>query len=723
MMEPDAIANKQSQNELAERKKAEALLNGQNRVLELVATGAPLPESLTALVRLIEEHAPGMLGSILLLDEEGVHLRHGAAPSLPPEYAAAIDGVVIGPNVGSCGTAAYCRKAVVVEDIATDPLWNEYKAVALSHGLHACWSTPIFDAERRVLGTFAMYYRQPALPQPDHLRLIDIATHTAAIVIGHHRIEVALRESEAKYRRIVDTATEGIWVLGPDTMTTFVNARMAEMLGCSGEEMNGRPLTDFIFEEDAPDHLRKMENRRQGVSENYQRRFRRKDGQTVWTLAAATPIFDDEHRFNGSFAMLTDITERKQAEEEIRTLNATLEMRVHQRTRELSESEARFRTIYDTSPVSIWQEDWTQVIQGIEELRAQGVGDFAAYFREHPEFVARALNEVKILDVNQWTLGMFAAGNKADILASLGTVFSSADTLPGFIGELNALAQGQTVYRTEMALNTVKGDMVHGLLAMAFPPPDSHSGEVLVSVIDITERKRAEEAIRTLNATLEERVLERTAQLNKAIATLNSEISERKRTEESLWESSQMLKLVLDNMPAFVFWKDRNSVYLGCNYLFAANAGLSPQEEIIGMTDLDLPWKYTEAESYRADDRRVMETGIPKLNYEETQHTADGRVTWVRTSKIPLRNPEGDVIGVLGTFEDITERMRAEEELNRLNEELELRVKERTAELAAKNAELERMNRLFVGRELRMVELKEKIAELEKKVQERNGVN
>lgn len=129
--------------------------------------------------------------------------------------------------------------------------------------------------------------------------------------------------------------------------------------------------------------------------------------------------------------------------------------------------------------------------------------------------------------------------------------------------------------------------------------------------------------------------------------------------EKAALESSQMLKLVLDHMPAFVFWKDRNSVYLGCNNLFATNAGLSSPEEIVGLTDLDLPWKSEEAENYRADDRRVMETGIPKLNYEETQHTSDGRVTAVRTSKIPLRNPDGRVVGVLGTFEDITEQKRA----------------------------------------------------------------
>lgn len=132
------------------------------------------------------------------------------------------------------------------------------------------------------------------------------------------RAKQALRESEERYRRIVDTANEGIWMLGPDTKTTFVNARMAEMLGYQQEEMVGRPVTSFMFEEDAADHLRKMDNRRQEVSENYERRFRRKDGSEVWTLASATPIFDERHRFNGSFAMFSDITERRMGEEQKR---------------------------------------------------------------------------------------------------------------------------------------------------------------------------------------------------------------------------------------------------------------------------------------------------------------------------------------------------------------------------------------------------------------------
>jgi PAS domain S-box-containing protein len=162
-------------------------------------------------------------------------------------------------------------------------------------GLHQCSHSRVWTPEER------------RLVQEIGRRLAE----TLTILLAHRD----LQESEAKYRRIVDTASEGIWVLGPDTMTSFVNARMAAMLGCSAEVMYGRPLTDFMFEEDAPDHSRKMERRRQGLSENYERRFRCEDGRTLWALASVAPIFDDTHQFKGSLAMFTDITERKRAEQ------------------------------------------------------------------------------------------------------------------------------------------------------------------------------------------------------------------------------------------------------------------------------------------------------------------------------------------------------------------------------------------------------------------------
>ncbi|HPC83231.1 MAG TPA: PAS domain S-box protein [Thermoanaerobaculaceae bacterium] len=140
------------------------------------------------------------------------------------------------------------------------------------------------------------------------------------------------------------------------------------------------------------------------------------------------------------------------------------------------------------------------------------------------------------------------------------------------------------------------------------------------------------------------------------------DITERKRAEEELQTSRQMLRSVLDHFPGVVFWKDRRSVYLGCNLAFARGAGLSAVEDIVGKTDFDLPWASTEAEKYRADDREVMDSGRPKLGIVETQHQTDGRVTWFNTNKVPLTAPDGDVFGVLGVAADITEVRRLEEQ-------------------------------------------------------------
>lgn len=183
----------QGQN-VTEDKTNAALREAHNKVLELAIGDAPLETTLTELIRIVEMTSrTGVLGSILLLDADGKHLRHGAAPSLPPEYDAAIDGAEIGPCAGSCGTAAYLGAAVFVSDIATDPLWADYKQIALPHGLRACWSTPILTRGRKVLGTFAMYHREPREPTVRDLMLVDLITQTAALVIDREQAKTALQ--------------------------------------------------------------------------------------------------------------------------------------------------------------------------------------------------------------------------------------------------------------------------------------------------------------------------------------------------------------------------------------------------------------------------------------------------------------------------------------------------------------------------------------------------
>jgi PAS domain S-box-containing protein len=155
----------------------------------MISGAAPFPDVLNVLTRIIEEQSPGLLCSILLLDPNGKVLRHGAAPSLPDSYSRAIDGMAIGPNAGSCGTAAYRGEPVVVSDIANDPLWTDYRELGLRHGLRACWSTPIVSREGKVLGTFAIYYREPHKPSQHDWQIIERATHLAAIAVERQRAE------------------------------------------------------------------------------------------------------------------------------------------------------------------------------------------------------------------------------------------------------------------------------------------------------------------------------------------------------------------------------------------------------------------------------------------------------------------------------------------------------------------------------------------------------
>jgi len=199
--------------DITARKRAEALLAGEKRLLEMVARGDSLTLILNALCRLVEESASGALSSILLFESNRNCLWHGAAPSLPRAYIDRIDGLVIGPSAGSCGTAAYRAEPVIVSDIATDPLWDNYRDLALLHGLRACWSSPILSSEGKVLGTFAIYYREPRTPTPQQREIIEQITHLASIALERKRAEEAVRASEQVARGQVEALVQSLDIL------------------------------------------------------------------------------------------------------------------------------------------------------------------------------------------------------------------------------------------------------------------------------------------------------------------------------------------------------------------------------------------------------------------------------------------------------------------------------------------------------------------------------
>jgi PAS domain S-box-containing protein len=201
-----------SSSDITEQKRAEVLLASENRLLEMIAKGDSRTLILDAICRIVEELASGSLSSILLVDPSANRLRHGAAPSLPSAYNEAVDGLLIGPSAGSCGTTAYRGEPVIVSDINTDPLWADYRDVAMAHGLRACWSTPILSSAGKVLGTFAIYYREPRSPTALDHSLIKQIVHLASIAVERKQAEEALealREAQADLARVSRVTTMG----------------------------------------------------------------------------------------------------------------------------------------------------------------------------------------------------------------------------------------------------------------------------------------------------------------------------------------------------------------------------------------------------------------------------------------------------------------------------------------------------------------------------------
>ena len=164
----------------------EHFLAEQERIRQMIAANAPLNEILSELLLMIEAQSPEMIGSILLLSDDGNHVEHAVAPSLPQNYIKVIDGNPIGPKHGSCGTAMFRGKPVIVTDIATDPLWEEYRGFASAIDVAACWSTPIMSSKGKVLGSFAMYYREPRTPTGSESHLTNVATKLAGEAIERH---------------------------------------------------------------------------------------------------------------------------------------------------------------------------------------------------------------------------------------------------------------------------------------------------------------------------------------------------------------------------------------------------------------------------------------------------------------------------------------------------------------------------------------------------------
>ena len=311
-----------------DHKRAETLLAGENRLLEMLATGCTLSKFLDALCRLIEEIASGTLCGIVLVDPIGNRLQHGAAPSLPLSYNESIHGRPVNLFSGPCAMAASLKEQVIAADVASDTRWDtyEWRALAMAHGLLACWSTPILSSDDTVLGAFAIYSREPGSPSAYHQHLIGQITHLATVAIEHKHREEKLRQDERELRRITDAIDQRIAVHGPDGKMLYANRVMLEYSGLSIEDIMA---DDFRARLVHPDDLERSRVERQqglerGAPFELELRARRKDGQHRWFLVRYNPFRDDEGRIIRWYSTGTDIDDRKRDEERTQKENLAL---------------------------------------------------------------------------------------------------------------------------------------------------------------------------------------------------------------------------------------------------------------------------------------------------------------------------------------------------------------------------------------------------------------
>ena len=442
--------------DMSARKYDEALLDGQVRLLELIIKGEPLQHVLAVLCRTLEDLSQGqMLSSVLLLDPDGVHLRHGAAPSLPDEYVRALDGVAIGPSVGSCGTAAYRREPVYVSDISTDPLWAAYAELALSHGLRACWSAPIMSSNAAVLGAFAMYYRTPRTPNPRDLRMVDVVIRTVAIAIEQSRAEQALRASEERFRSTFENAGIGIALTDLEGRLLRVNDRFANIVGYTSEELGGRSYRDITNADDVAVDFVQLGQLVRGELRSYtvEKRYVVKGGGLVWvTLSASILERDPDGSPLSIIAIIEDISERKRLENDLRKTNERLDLAVR------------------GSNITIWELDMPDGV--VEHGRP--------------------------IHINGWEpLGYDPSDTKGDF-ASMYDKLVGREDHPRVMSAMEACLRGQTkVYEAEYRVRHKDGsERWHLARGVALRDPAGPSVRFIGSTVDITKLKHAEAAVR-----------------------------------------------------------------------------------------------------------------------------------------------------------------------------------------------------------------------------------
>jgi len=612
------------QTDIDDQKRAEALLAGEKRLLEMVVGGHSLPGILDALCELVESAAHGCYCSVVLVDPSGTRLEHGAAPSLPASFTTSIIGRPVNVDSGPCAMAAYLNEQVIAADLKSETRWAacEWCPMALAHGLQACWSTPISSTAGKVLGAFAIYYAQPRTPTPQHQALIDQFAHIASIAIERERSQMSLtrtldelKNSEGRLRTIIEAIPGLLWSTAPDGSVDFLNQRWCDYTGVSMENAGGSGWAATLHPEDSArllDHWRSLLE--SGQPGEFEARFRRFDGMFRWFLIRAVPLRDEAGHLVKWYGQNTDIEDRKQAETLLAGEKRFLEM------------------LADGCSLTL-------VLETLCELVEATAGDCHC--------------RILLADPNRTHLQHGAAPSlPASLTEGVDDRPLNLDSFPCAA----AAILNEQVICADLASETRWGAwrplaLSHGLRAAWATPISSKSGKVLGTFTFLHREPKTP-------TQLDQNLIERFTQLA-GIAI------ERTRAEEAMRESEARKAAMLDSALDCIVTIDHEGCITEFNPAAERTFGYR-RDEVIGKRLADIIIPPSLREQHRRGLARYLateEASVLGRRIELTAVRANGSEFPVELAitRIPLDGPPS----FTGYLRDITERKRSEEELRR----------------------------------------------------------
>lgn len=695
--------------DVTERKRTEKLIQKQVELLEMIASGAPLTETLEAVVGLAEEQSPRMVCSILLLDDANGTLHHGAALSLPAEYLRCIDGVAIGPRVGSCGTAAYTGKPVTVADIAQDPLWADFREYALRSGLRACCSIPVFSTTRQVLGTFAVYYRNVDSPTSEEIKLIGTLAHLASIAIERARAERKLQASEARFRSLIERSGEGISLIASDGRITYTSPVMKTILGYEVEEVVGKSVSDRIH----PDHLSPLRQQLDSLAEQPGQsavaayRIKHKNGTWRWIESTFTNLLR-EPNVKAMVVNFRDITGRKLVEEKLRvseesyrTLIAALDEGIvlqDENTRILAANDSAERILGLALDQMVGRTSFDSGWRSIREDGSPFPGD------DHPVPVTLRTGKPQVnvvmgihkpdetlrwISINAHplfreneTTPYAAVASFSDITERKRTEDALRISEERFAKAFNASPQPMVIFEaSERRIVNANEAMEHTFgwaaeeilgrtpedLNIWVEPEQQHQVRVLLASngfardLEIKFRTKSGE-IREFLYSAETINLENRPH----ILVVASDITDRLRAERALQESEEKYRLLFEHGFAGVLRATSGGRMLDCNDALARILGCESREEMLQSDGWD--FYFDKSERQRGIDELRLCDSV--RNVERLLRRKDGLPVWTLSNyTVHHRGDDGELV-LDSVVLDITERKLIEQQLAQSSAEM-----------------------------------------------------